>query len=443
MGTRAAIGIVRVSRRAGRKGESFISPTDQRNRIAEACEQDGLALQSVAEEIDVSGGTSLDKREGLREAIEAVESGSVQVVVVGYFDRLFRSLKVQAEVVSRVEAAGGEVLALDFGRVSEGSAAEWLSGTMMGAFAEYQRRSGAERSHAAQETAVGRGVPPFGSIPPGLRKRADKTLEPDEDAPLIVEAFQLRAGGATIAEVRKFLTSKGIKRTYRGVQSLLASPLYLGEIRFGELVNPAAHEPIVPRQLWEQVQRVKVARGRRPKSERLLARLGILRCGTCGARMVVGSSHYGQYPLYRCIPTSDCERRVSISAELVERVVVEAVKEALADVVGRASVEANAREAEHTAESAQEKLDAAIRAFADFKDEPAAQETLIALRDERDEAVELVEQLGGKRTTVAMTVEDWDSLTLGERRDLIRATIERVDIGPGRGAGRISVQPFV
>ena len=37
------------------------------------------------------------------------------MVVVAYFDRLVRSLAVQAEVVERVEQAGGAILAVDVG----------------------------------------------------------------------------------------------------------------------------------------------------------------------------------------------------------------------------------------------------------------------------------------------------------------------------------------
>ena len=40
--TRRAIGIVRVSQKKGREGESFVSPEDQRDRIRAACERDGL-----------------------------------------------------------------------------------------------------------------------------------------------------------------------------------------------------------------------------------------------------------------------------------------------------------------------------------------------------------------------------------------------------------------
>jgi hypothetical protein len=45
--TRRAIGIVRVSQKKGRDGESFVSPEDQRDRIRAACERDGLRLVEV------------------------------------------------------------------------------------------------------------------------------------------------------------------------------------------------------------------------------------------------------------------------------------------------------------------------------------------------------------------------------------------------------------
>ena len=95
---------------------------------------------------------------------------------------------------------------------------------------------------------------------------------------------------------------------------MVTSRAYLGEIHFGEYQpNLSAHPAIVDTETW---QRVSVPRGRRAKSDRLLARLNVLRCGTCGARMVVGSTNNRGYALYRCPPTGDCPRRVTISADL-------------------------------------------------------------------------------------------------------------------------------
>jgi hypothetical protein len=239
----------------------------------------------------------------------------------------------------------------------------------------------------------------------------------------------------------RFLAENGITRSYHGVGSLLASRAMLGEIHFGDLVNLTAHPPIVEVDVWRAVQRVKVSRGRRAKSERLLARIGVLRCASCGSRMVVGTSNHSHYFLYRCPPTGDCQRRVTISAELVEGIVVERVRDALADAEGRASVEHSAQDAARDLERAQADLDAAFRAFAGFEDETAARTRLAELRDRRDAAQAELDRLGGSRAAVTVGVSvDWDRLTLAERRALIRAVVERVTVSPGRGADRVTVE---
>jgi DNA invertase Pin-like site-specific DNA recombinase len=120
---RRAIGILRVSETKGREGESFASPPEQRKRIGAECERQGFAVVDVIEEMDVSGGTPLEKRAGLRRAIQAVERGDADVIVAACFDRLVRSLRVQDELVSRVERAGGQVLAVDIGRSRMGARA--------------------------------------------------------------------------------------------------------------------------------------------------------------------------------------------------------------------------------------------------------------------------------------------------------------------------------
>ena len=151
--------------------------------------------------------------------MEAIEAGLADVVIVGYFDRLVRSLKVQEEVVSRVEAADGEVLAVDYGRISEETAATWLSGTLVGAVHEYQRRSTRERVGAAQVDAIERGVPTFPNLPPGLAKGKDGRMVQTDEAPIALRAFERRdplrlEGPQTIREIREYLLGEGIERVY-------------------------------------------------------------------------------------------------------------------------------------------------------------------------------------------------------------------------------------
>lgn len=344
-------------------------------------------------------------------------------------------------MVERVEAADGQVLAVDVGRVTNGSAGQCLSATMLGAVSEYHRRNTKQWLSEVQERAVARGALPWSRTPLGYRRLEDGTLqvEPDEAA-LIVRAFEVRAEGASITQIREMLKSHGVERSHRGVQVMLANRVYLGEVRFGELVNLDAHEPIVSRDLFARVQRMVIPRGRQPKSEYLLARLGILRCASCGARLsAMQMPQQGGYRVYRHTSTTDCPHKVTVAAEMVERAVVDAVRSALADVEGRASAEQNVRQALQSLERAQEQLDAATRALSDWTD-PVAVERLRALRDERDAAQERVDRLGGSRSEVTVPIAaDWERLTLHEQRAFVRLVIDRVDIAPGRGPSRITV----
>lgn len=436
------MGIIRQSK--GR--EDSLSPAEQRERIASACERDGHQLVGVHEEIDVSGGTPLERREGLRAAVEAVEAGSVDIVMVAYFDRLFRSLRVQGEVVTRVEQAGGRLVALDFGDVSEATAVHWLQGTMMGAWSEFYRRMVRERSGAAQKMAVTEGRVPYEHSIPGYSVDDDGRLVPDDLAPVTRRAFEMRAEGATVGDVRSFLRGHGVERSFSSVQRLLGNDVVLGVLRFGKLVNDEAHPPIVDRATFERVQSVRERRGLRPKSDRLLARLGVLRCGNCGARMSVGfqTTRDGRrYDFYRCPPVGDCQQRVTISADIAERFVIDQVQVALADLRGRASAFQGAQEADARAERAQAELDSAIRILRELRDEPAAIEELRALREARDVAVAEAEHLRRLSSALTIDVGDWDRLTLEERRGLVRETIEAVFVGPGRGAGRLSAKLLI
>ena len=365
-------------------------------------------------------------------------------MVVAYFDRLVRSLQVQREVVERVERAGGAIIALDVGEVRADTASRWLSSTMLGMVAEYARRVTAERTADAKRRAVERGVPPFPNIPPGYRQGKDGRLEPHpKQARAVADAFRLRAEGATVMEVREFLRKRGIERSFHGTQSLLTSRVVLGELRFGDLVNTKSHPAIVDAQTWRKVQKMRSPRGPRAKSERLLARLGILRCGTCGARMVVGSTDQNgkRHYMYRCPPIADCPRRVTISAELAERVVVEKVKELLEGKRGTATIEDNLADTRHAMDQAAEKRDNLIRTLEGLEHVEAAREQIVAANDEYERAAERYEELLAAATP-ALTVSSSravDASAPDELRALIRSLVDRAVVVPGRGADRITV----
>jgi site-specific DNA recombinase len=282
-------------------------------------------------------------------------------------------------------------------------------------------------------------------VPLGYARKDNGTFEPDpETVPLARRVFEMRAEGESAMRIRAMLKSQGVERSPRGVQVMLANRAYLGEIHFGDLHNLQAHEPIIDRELFDRVQRMVIPRGPRPASTRLLARLKVLRCGSCGTPLMsMKLPRQNDYPVYRCASTSDCDRHVTISAEIAEQVVVDAVRTALADAEGRASAAENAQQAVSDLKGAQGDLDTAVRSFmaAGLENEPSAVERLAALREARDVAQHRVDQIGGDAARVVGAAEDWEHLTPDEQRALIRATVESAIVAPvGRGAERIVVR---
>jgi len=430
---------VRQSRKVG---DDPVSPTEQRQRIEATCEREGFRLLDILPEVDVSGGAPLEKRPGLSRAVTMIEAGQADVIVVAYFDRLFRSLEVQAEVAKRVEDAGGGLFAADAGELRADTASGWITSSMLGIVAEYHRRTTRERTVEAKRRAIERGVAPFPNLPFYLRRQKDGRIKHDPKVKLMREAVQMRLDGATIAAVRDYLRRHRVRLSYHGVQSLFSSRLLRGELHFGEdMHNLSAFDPVIDPETWQRLQRVSVPRGRRAKSDRLLARLGVLRCGTCDSRMVVGTSQ-NKYALYRCPPVGDCPQRVTISAEVAERTVVQAVQELLAGIEGRASVEGGVTEAANELARRQAAFDSAIRTLAGLEDEQAARERLRELGAERDAARERHDDLlAASAPAVTVSAGDWNELSVDGRRDLIRAVVDQAIVSPGRGPDRIRIEP--
>jgi DNA invertase Pin-like site-specific DNA recombinase len=443
-----AIGIIRVSQIA-RKTEAE-SPEVQRRLIQSFVERQGWELVDLLNENEqrggnVSGAADLSKRPGLGPAVERASAGKTQIIVAADLSRLFRDLDVQRATIAQIEQVGGEFWTVADGRVSQQNAADKFKSGVQGLMNEYQRNYAKEKSRLAVAIAIEKGKVPWHQTAPGYERSDQSCLSPDANVrPVIERAFEMRASGSTVDAVRQHLAAHGIVRSYHGTSHLLRDRVYVGEIHFGtHTPNLEAHEPIIGRELFDRVQGIAVPRGRKAKSDRLLARLGVLRCGSCGARMVVGTSNNSSYYLYRCPPNGNCARRQTISAEIVEGKVVSEVKDLVAGITGRASGASGVAETLAELDRRQEALDTAVRslAAAGLTGEPVAAETLAELRQARDEVKARYDAgvQADEALSMSVTIDDWDALTLDEQRGLVRAVLDRVVIHPGRGVDRIEI----
>jgi DNA invertase Pin-like site-specific DNA recombinase len=427
---RVWLGYSRVSR-VGDRGDRLVSPELQAERIESYAAQNGLTVEMLPAELDVSGGTTT--RPILDKAIGRIERREASGLIVAQLDRLSRMDMADAlTTLARIEQAGGEVIAVAENFDASTPEGEMGRNIMLSMNRMQLRRYRAQFEHSRRQ-AVARAIWPAAHVPLGYRKREDRTLEPDDRAADVVRAFRLRAQGRSWTALAQML---GVSPA--GAQWIVANRVYLGEVRMkvaGEfIVAPNAHEPLVDRQTFEAAQLDHPRVSKRASTPALLA--GLVRCAGCQRSMSPRAN------AYNCVPSNKrtrCPAPASISRKPVEDY-VEGIL--LSHLAGRG---ATGREQGAT-------LEAAEKALAEVEGELSAfQEATAAISDpshfasglqSRIAAVEEARvELGLARESFAapeagMWVDLWPSLDVSERRQVLRSAFDVVWV---RSSGRRTV----
>src|SRR5215218_2992311 len=186
-----ADGYIRVSRRAGREGESFISPEVQRNKIESWAKLHEVEIVRFWEEIDQSGAKL--ERPMFQQALARCEAGETGGIVVARLDRFARSAVDALSSIRRLNEAGARLVSVEDN--FDGS-------TPMGRFAigililiaelELERIKGGWVTAVSE--AVGRGVHISARPPTGYKRdKEGRLLRNDPAASVVADAFRKRA----------------------------------------------------------------------------------------------------------------------------------------------------------------------------------------------------------------------------------------------------------
>lgn len=322
-------GYIRVSRVGGRAGDSFISPSVQREQIEGWANMRGVTIDAWHEDLDQSGG-KLD-RPGLTAILERLEAGETEGVVVAKLDRLSRLGVADAlKLVERITATGGTIAAIDLG-IDPTTPTGELMLTMMLGMAHIERRRLGDSWDEAKTRAMERGAK-IGPTPYGYERDDGVLVLHPTEAPILAEAYRLAAlDGIEAARAHMLRAAPERASSNYTTRRLLASRAYIGESIYGGRVVRDAHLPIVDRATWEAAQYEPSVR-HRAKAKFPLS--GIAVCGTCGSPMIGHRSHDRKRPegvrAYRCSARAGCAGPATTRAATLEDLVREAIREAWA-----------------------------------------------------------------------------------------------------------------
>lgn len=439
-------GYIRVSRIAGREGDSFISPSEQRNRIAAWAKSRGVRISQVHEDLDQPGSKS--DRPGLLKAMERVRTGEIEGIVVWRLDRFGRSAVDNARLLDELRQLDAGLFTVAEGiDTSAGPMGEFMA-SIFSAFAKLELDRIKDSWSSARERAVSRGVHIASRVPTGYEKGADGVLRPGKAAPAVRRVFEAKASGASWGELSAIMESAGVETPYgskywtdRSLSHLISNRAYLGEARSGEFVNEGAHEAIADEATWRaaQTKRATPSRG----SGSLLG--GIVRCAGCRFAMKADKMTTRQgkrVRIYRCRgkrANGKCESPASVLGSLIEPYVVDRFRAE----VGQMRLEGvSANEELAAAESAAKEAEAELIAYRDSGAAavlgPRFAEGLKARSARLDEAEEVVNQLrdrasGSEVPDVAELDAVWPELSVAERNRILRGAIDAVFL---RSSGR-------
>jgi site-specific DNA recombinase len=262
--------------------QSFNSLHAQR----EACEayvlsqkhEGWILIPTAYDDGGFSGGSM--ERPGLKALLADLDAGLIDAVVVYKVDRLTRSLADFAKMVDRFDAK-----AVSFVSVTQAfnttTSMGRLTLNVLLSFAQFEREVTGERIRDKIAASKAKGMWMGGAVPLGYDVADRKLVVNEAEAEQVRLLFQLYLDHRSVDDVIALAAERGITTKVRtsakgvtggtklgrgSLYSMLANPVYAGEISHKGKRYPGEHQAIVDPAVFAEAEG-KLARNRRPRKE--------------------------------------------------------------------------------------------------------------------------------------------------------------------------------
>lgn len=403
------------------------------------CERQGWIVVGEHVDNDISA-YSAARRPAYGSLLDAIRSGSVDVVVVWHTDRLYRRMKDLEEYITVCQPRNVPTHAVQMGPLDLTTPSGRMVARQLAAVAQYESEHKGERQKRANRQAAQEGkyfgtVRPFGYSDDGL------SLVPDE-ARAIRDAYQLILDGGSVYEVTRrwnaagLITPKGNRWGAPGVGRVLRYARHAAMRTYhGEVVTDADGEPvtaewpaIVDRDAWHAAQAIlrDPARLVRSAFSSDLLLSGIATCAVCGNPIQSGGRKDGK-ARYRC-GGGHVYRQADPVDALLRRLIVERLAQVPhPQVEDDPSVTAAVRDEIATLN---QRMDGLAEAYADgaltLSQLQRGTERLRGLLQAAEARIPSTPTGGLSKVLTASpeaVAETFDALTLKARREVVRALV--------------------
>lgn len=305
-------------------------------------ERNGITV--VRHYIDRALSAKTDNRPDFQQMIRDSNKKLFEIVLVWKFDRFARNRFDSANYKMILKKNNVHLISV-MEPIAEGSQGILVE-TLLEGMAEYYSAELSEKVIRGQTENALKGKCTGGTGTIGYKIDADKFYRIDPlISPLVLEAFQRYDNGEKIVEIMNYLNEKGVrnmlggKLTCSSMNTMLKNRRYIGELSFRDTVVPDAIPAIVPKDLFDRVQKRMEKNKRAPargKADEEYLLTTKLFCGKCGALMFgeSGTSATGRtYYYYKCATAKKkkgCNKK-TVQKEWLENLVVQETMKLIQD----------------------------------------------------------------------------------------------------------------
>ena len=353
----------------------------QEERLSQYCNAQNYKIYKIYKDQGISAKDT--KRPAFEALMQDIKEKKFETVVVTRLDRVTRSLKDLINLMELFQQHNIKLVSLTESIDTTGPMGRFVI-NLLGSIAQLEREIDSERVSADMHhrASLGKwtgGVVPLGYTTKGkliknykinglkedeALKKANETAPErgrlyvvKKEADLVKKIYSLYLEHNSLRKVTHELNRQNIKsptnQTWAAVsiRRILTNPTYIGMIWYGKRktdlstgklkkvkteawkVVKGEHEPIIKKEMFEQVQKLLKQRYMKPsKAKHPYLLTGLLRCGLCKGGMfgyIYRKSNTKYYLYYRCQNCISKGRTVCkgmiVPANLIEKTVVDAV----------------------------------------------------------------------------------------------------------------------
>lgn len=204
------VGYIRVSTRG--QAEKGLGLDVQRRAIKSWAKANGHRVVAIHEDAGISGSNGVEDREGLPLALEDIQDGRAEALVILRLDRLARVLTVQEAILAKVWGMGAQVVSTESGTIERDDPDDPMRTALrqiMGVIAQLDRSMVVKRLRAGRQRKAELGGFAYGSPHYGTQAKDGELVSDDREQATLARIRQLREQGESLRKIAEVLTAEG------------------------------------------------------------------------------------------------------------------------------------------------------------------------------------------------------------------------------------------